>query len=153
MHHPANSEFVILRHHVGSTPTRKSVGVDSVHFDWMFLMGDKLRTWSTVVVESLTQDTCMDAVQLPDHRKEYLEIEGDIGRGRGTVSQVARGQFELIEDSDELFQCRIAWVDSASGQQNQQQTIEFYRIRSSDLRGDWRLELGLELGRGRKETN
>lgn len=148
------SQFVILRHHVGSNPTRESEVAGSVHYDWMFLIGDKLCTWSTVVVGSLTKDTCIDAVRLPDHRAAYLDFQGDIGGDRGTVAQVARGTFALIEDSDDRFQCHISWVDSADKTGDQQgrdqhsndQSIEFYRNRSIDLLDEWRLRLG------RKET-
>lgn len=141
---PPISQFVVLRHQVGSNPTRDTAAVESIHYDWMFLIGDELRTWSTDVVESLTSDRNIAAMELPPHRTAYLEIEGDIGGGRGYVSQIARGTFKWTINDDSQLLCHISWTDSDN--QSHQQMLNFQRS-ALDLSDEWELRLG------RTETN
>lgn len=84
--------FVFLWHEVPSGGERSS------HFDLMFEQVEGLRTWA---VESLPQenDASVRAQALPRHRIDYLEYEGEISRGRGTVKRVATGSFQTILES------------------------------------------------------
>ena len=41
------------------------------------------------------------ADELPRHRLSYLDYEGPVSRGRGTVRRFDRGSFEVIQDSQE----------------------------------------------------
>ena len=149
----AVSQFVVLRHQVGSCPTRDGVTVDSVHYDWMFLVDGALRTWSTDPIDSLMQDASISATKLPAHRAAYLEIQGDIGDNRGVVSQVARGTYEIVQASEKMFRCRVLWKEPADqGGHDKQQSLGFYRLgfyRSGriDLPDEWELCLG------RNDTN
>ncbi|HSZ59934.1 MAG TPA: hypothetical protein VK797_30105 [Tepidisphaeraceae bacterium] len=68
--------------------------VDEPHFDLMFetLPGSMLATWRSAQwpIEFPTQLT-----RLRDHRRLYLEFEGDIPGNRGSVIRVAEGTCEV----------------------------------------------------------
>jgi hypothetical protein len=82
--------YVVLRHS----------DVDEPHFDLMFetLPGSMLATWRSEVwpIESTTPLT-----RLRDHRRLYLEYEGDLSGHRGSVIRVADGtcQVEVGENA------------------------------------------------------
>lgn len=75
--------YVVLHH----------TGFGDDHFDLMFERhpGGPLRTfrcphWPPTVRQPLTP--------LPDHRRDYLEYEGPVSRGRGSVRRVDHGDFD-----------------------------------------------------------
>jgi hypothetical protein len=76
--------YVILRHD----------GVTEPHFDLMFetYAGSLLSTWRTPrwPIDSTTAIT-----RLRDHRRLYLEYEGEIGGHRGFIHRVADGTCEI----------------------------------------------------------
>lgn len=45
-----------------------------------------------------------EADRLPPHRRLYLDYEGPISRGRGSVRRVAGGEAEVLTDSAERFE-------------------------------------------------
>lgn len=47
----------------------------------------------------------VEATGLPDHRIAYLEYEGAVSGGRGTVKRLAEGTFEWIERRE----TKLAW--------------------------------------------
>ena len=65
----------------------------------MLEFGDSLRTWA--LQSEPRAGTQIPADELPRHRSDYLEYEGPISRGRGTVSRLDRGSFEVVRDSPE----------------------------------------------------
>ncbi|MDB5358578.1 MAG: hypothetical protein JWN24_5031 [Phycisphaerales bacterium] len=83
-------QYAILHH----------TGIPQPHFDLLFetLPGSELAAWRSPVwpIETNTPLT-----RLRDHRRVYLEFEGELTRGRGSVSRVARGTcaVEVGEDS------------------------------------------------------
>ena len=83
--------FVILHH---QSPTGD-------HWDVMLETDSALTTWS-IPPQSLT---CLpfacSATRLPDHRKHYLDYEGEISGNRGTVSRLDAGTYEQL--SPEVF--------------------------------------------------
>lgn len=95
---PANREaspggrFVVLRHE--GTATFKP----GVHWDLMLERGQALRTWA--LAELPTADREADAEQLPEHRLAYLDYEGPVSGGRGTVSRFDAGMFQVLAESD-----------------------------------------------------
>ena len=93
--------FVILRH----TPGELFERTEKVHLDWMFEDSAQLRTFSTstVTLSELLSSICLDALELPYHRKDYLEFRGDIGNQRGRVSELWRGNYEVLESSESIF--------------------------------------------------
>jgi hypothetical protein len=101
--------FVLLYHDCPPGYERPS------HWDFMLETGDVLRTWA---LEHLPRDWQMAhlrtvagytncpanattndvaAAQLGDHRRDYLELEGPLSGGRGTIVRVAVGTYESGE--------------------------------------------------------
>ena len=76
--------YVIIRHD----------GVAEPHFDLMFetYAGSQLSTWRVLTwpIESATP-----ATRLREHRRLYLEYEGEIAGGRGFVHRVAEGECQV----------------------------------------------------------
>ena len=77
--------FVILEHHH-----------HGVHWDFMLESGDALRTWR--LAEAPAADRTIAATLLPDHRRMYLDYEGEVSGGRGHVLRWDWGEFEWIAD-------------------------------------------------------
>ena len=65
-----------------------------LHWDFLLEQGEALQTWRLPTppdeVHTLT------TVKLPDHRKMYLDYEGPVSRGRGTVKQWDSGTFDVV---------------------------------------------------------
>lgn len=83
--------FVILHH-------QKSV-VDESHWDVMLETDGVLRTWALVPPYDSRQPTqpfSVSAKRLPDHRLAYLDYEGDISGGRGTVKRIDTGTYTIV---------------------------------------------------------
>jgi hypothetical protein len=97
--------FVLLYHDCPPTYVRPS------HWDFMLESGNVLRTWA---LEQLPRDwqaartrtsvahpNCPShslgnrviAIQLSDHRRDYLELEGPLSGDRGTVMRVVAGTY------------------------------------------------------------
>jgi hypothetical protein len=86
---------VLLEHH---TPD------GSMHYDWMVqrpAFGDRsplstFRIWERI---DLAQTTTFEAERLPDHRPEYLDLEGPLSGNRGEVRRLCRGDLLIEHDS------------------------------------------------------
>ncbi len=98
---PASSQprFVILWH---ETPPGADRGP---HYDLMLEQGPALRTWALAAPPRLGVE--IEAVALPDHRLAYLEFEGEISGGRGSVSQWDAGEYETLSESDVAWSVRL----------------------------------------------
>jgi len=101
--------FVILRHEVGHDFQRTSEN----HCDWMFEYPTAgsvlLKTWTTACVDLNSLPIETPALAVADHRIDYLEIQGDIGGNRGTVTQIASGRYRLLEDCSDRFAAEMVW--------------------------------------------
>ena len=88
--------YAILRHS----------DVDETHFDLMFetLPGSMLATWRSAQwpIEFPTQLT-----RLRDHRRLYLEFEGDIPGNRGSVMRVAEGTCQVQADENSVWRIHL----------------------------------------------
>jgi hypothetical protein len=62
-----------------------------LHWDLMLEDGEVLRTWRLAAPPG--PGTAIAAEALPDHRKHYLDYEGPVGGGRGTVRRWDRGEY------------------------------------------------------------
>ncbi|MCR4412579.1 MAG: hypothetical protein NUV77_09170 [Thermoguttaceae bacterium] len=82
------ARFVILRH---ESPR-------GLHWDLMIQTGPALSTWA--LTEEPVSGRAIDAEALADHRLAYLDYEGPIAGGRGTVARWDRGDCD-IECQDE----------------------------------------------------
>ena len=82
------TRFVVLRH---ESPR-------GLHWDFMFETGPVLATWALARPPDSTE--AMVAEVLPDHRLEYLDYEGPISGGRGSVTRWDRGTCAVERRSD-----------------------------------------------------
>ena len=80
--------FVILRH----------VRQEDTHWDLMLEQpaAEKLATWQ-IHLPPEKWGLRLPAVRLPDHRRNYLQYEGEISGGRGHVTRVDEGTVEVLE--------------------------------------------------------
>jgi hypothetical protein len=77
-------QYVILHHE----------GIPEPHFDLMFetLPGSELATWRSPV---WPMESPVELTRLKDHRRTYLDYEGDLSNHRGRVHRVAQGKCEI----------------------------------------------------------
>jgi hypothetical protein len=81
-------QFVILRHEEPQ----------GVHFDFMLEVGGTLKTWA---LSDLPQPGGeINGAALPDHRLAYLDYEGPISGGRGSVERWDRGTYSVQREDD-----------------------------------------------------
>ncbi|QEG01696.1 hypothetical protein Mal15_57740 [Stieleria maiorica] len=133
--------FTILIHTVGpgfarqSEPVMHQVAAGPVHWDWLFQRSVNQRggagvwTWATDplpwLAEQLSGSTASaaasgapvttPALRLADHRLRYLDFEGDIGKGRGSVRQLMTGHYELKQQTDRCFEAVLRWSNPQAG--------------------------------------
>jgi len=80
---------------------------DGPHWDLMLELGESLLTWSLLELPAAWQkedgagEMTVAAEQLPNHRLEYLDYEGQLSSDRGAVTRHAFGEqaVSLFEDS------------------------------------------------------
>lgn len=80
---------------------------EGVHWDFLLERGDGqgLRTWA--IDEPLAPDKILAARALPDHRLAYLDYEGAISGGRGSVRRIDRGAFQAeVWEADRV----VVWL-------------------------------------------
>jgi hypothetical protein len=80
--------FVILRHE----------NPQGVHFDFMLESGGALKTWTLAQPPQAGAEIPCET--LPDHRLAYLDYEGPISGGRGSVTRWDRGIFTIQRQSE-----------------------------------------------------
>jgi len=90
--------FVILQHDAPQ----------AAHFDLMLESGGALRTWS--LPRPPENGAAFECRSLADHRPAYLDYEGEVSGGRGTVSRWDSGDYS-IERQDEA-----EWIIELSGE-------------------------------------
>lgn len=88
--------YVILRHD----------GVAEPHFDLMVetYAGSMLSTWR---LHEWPIESRAEITRLRDHRRLYLDYEGEIGGHRGFVHRVAAGECEIMIDEGNLWTVRL----------------------------------------------
>jgi hypothetical protein len=89
-------QYVILRHEDISDP----------HNDLMFetLPGSQLATWRS---ESWPIERRISLTRLRDHRRAYLDFQGEIPGYRGRVYQIARGKCEVQIGENATWSIRL----------------------------------------------
>jgi hypothetical protein len=68
-------------------------GLRGRHWDLLLEAGGVLRTWALPAWPE--PDVPMPCEALPDHRLAYLDFEGEISAGRGTVTRSDHGTYEI----------------------------------------------------------
>ena len=91
--------FVILRHETPADYPRPA------HYDLMLEQEGVLWTWALDKLPAGGE--IVIAERLPDHRLAYLDYEGEIAGGRGSVSQVEAGECEWLEQSAVELRVRL----------------------------------------------
>jgi hypothetical protein len=83
--------FVILEH-----------DYPQLHWDFMLEAGSALKTWRLAKPPEEKGES-IAAVPLPEHRLDYLDYEGPVSAGRGTVKRWDDGTYELLaEDATDV---------------------------------------------------
>jgi hypothetical protein len=98
--------FVVLDH---DFPVR--------HWDFLLEAGGVLRAWRLLAEPGVGR--AVPAEPLPDHRIVYLDYEGPVSGGRGTVVRWDAGTFEWVHDRGE----EVA-VDAAGGKVSGRVAVE-----------------------------
>lgn len=80
-----NRRFVVLHHQFPAASERAD------HWDLMLESESSLLTWA--LSEFLEPGKSIRAMVLADHRKSYLDYQGQISGNRGSVSRVMHGDF------------------------------------------------------------
>ncbi len=96
---------VLLRH---DTPD------GAYHYDWM-IARDHDGPLITLRLDANTVERFpmeLDAVELPDHRRRYLDFEGDIGGGRGVVARVGSGEIRGLNEGLGSLRFDVHWDDA-----------------------------------------
>ena len=91
--------FVILAH----------TGHGAEHYDLMLERAGALATWQlTCLPASLEPGRALPARKLPDHRTAYLDYEGPVRGGRGSVRRAAGGTYEALLVEPDCWVIRLA---------------------------------------------
>jgi hypothetical protein len=69
-----------------------------LHWDLMLEERGVLRTWRLLALPEARRT--VPACPLGEHRIEYLEYEGPVSRGRGSVTRWDAGEYELLNATD-----------------------------------------------------
>ena len=117
----------------------------------MFEANTGLKSFATEVIGALAgaidpihRRIEVDAECLPNHRLEYLDIEGEISGNRGRVYRVIRGTYEVLADEDHQFSARLTW--NAEGSRRQAEATFYRNLRDEEdccFSDAWRLRLAL----------
>jgi hypothetical protein len=90
--------FVLLHHE----------GHGTAHFDLMLEADAALATWQFATSPSLLKPGgVLPCQRLADHRKAYLDYQGPVGGGRGTVTRAEGGGCEIISADAECWSVEI----------------------------------------------
>ena len=76
-----------------------------LHWDFMIEAGSVLATWR-LSSPPAPRDT-IRAERIGDHRLAYLEYEGPVSGGRGTVTRWDGGDFQWLDDADDRKVVRL----------------------------------------------
>jgi hypothetical protein len=76
-----------------------------LHWDLMLEEGDTLRTWR--LPKPPDEQGALDVEALGGHRLAYLDYEGPVSGGRGTVERWDAGTYELIESAEDRLLVRL----------------------------------------------
>lgn len=56
---------------------------------------------------SIPPPSAFTAERIPDHRRRYLDFEGPISGGRGSVRRIAEGEAEILAETGESLEARV----------------------------------------------
>lgn len=76
-----------------------------LHWDLMLESAGVLRTWRLLQTPDTASE--VEAEALADHRLDYLEYEGPVSGGRGSVAHWDEGDYVLISETTGRIELRI----------------------------------------------
>lgn len=129
----------------GPFPALRAIGRDSrnmprfvllehcwngVHWDLMLEHGEVLRTWA--IDAPLVANRDLPARSLPDHRRAYLEFEGEVSGNRGTVRRIDEGAYTAKVWEDNQVRIRLEGAQLVGEAELRQVGL------GSDGRASWR---------------
>ncbi len=108
---------------------------EGIHWDLMFEVGDRLRTWA--VDAPIRPEVDLPARELADHRRAYLDYEGPVSGQRGAVRRLDGGAYRVRAWTEDLIR-----VDLEGGQLVG--TLELRRVGARETGGPlaWVFRLG-----------
>ena len=71
----------------------------------MLEWGQLLRTWA--LAGSPQTGVVIAAEELAPHRLDYLEYEGEVSAGRGCVTRLAAGEFQILDEKPDFLRLRL----------------------------------------------
>jgi hypothetical protein len=77
----------------------------SIHWDFMLESGAVLRTWR--LSEPAAAGRTVDATATADHRPLYLDYEGPVSGGRGSVTRWDGGGYEVLAEDEGRLLIRL----------------------------------------------
>ena len=91
------NRFVILHH----------LSPSGEHWDLMLEEKETLLTWQ-LMTEPRSPESCpIECRRIKDHRKHYLDYEGPISGGRGFVTRIDHGRYEIMAADHDALAIRI----------------------------------------------
>jgi hypothetical protein len=102
----------------------------SAHVDWLLARDAEGRELLITFrlprrVDELRPGEAMDALRIADHRPAYLDYEGPISGGRGTVKRLRAGTVNEIERDDRVWILDVLWEDETGPGVRQRLRLEF----------------------------
>lgn len=94
-----DASFVILHHRQR----------DGDHWDLMIEQADGLATWRLDRYPK-GETTTIAARRIHDHRKAYLEYEGELSGGRGSVERVDGGRCRILCADEHLWEIQLEGI-------------------------------------------
>jgi hypothetical protein len=77
-----------------------------LHWDLMLEEDGRLRTWR--LLGKPQAGAVVEAESLPDHRIEYLDYEGPVSGGRGSVHRLDAGEYAVVREADGGLSVRLS---------------------------------------------
>ena len=114
--------FAVLEHHWGG-----------VHWDFLVEDGPALRTWA--VDGPIVEGRDLPARSLPAHRRAYLEYEGEVSGGRGTVRRWDEGWCEVVEWDEDRVRLEVRGGQLVG-------SVELWCVEDEEGRRPWLFRLG-----------
>ncbi len=105
-----------------------------VHWDLMLERGETLRTWA--IDAPIVAGVELPARSLADHRMVYLEYEGEVSGGRGSVRRLDAGTYATIDWRDDRVRVTLEGTQLVG-------EAELRQVGTTSAEGEaWRFRLG-----------
>ena len=100
-------QFALLEH--DQTPAGAALAERDVHWDLLLEIADqeRLPTWR-LAANPVDADQPIAAERIQDHRRVYLDYEGEVSGGRGVVRRLDRGDVQALHLSGDAARFTLA---------------------------------------------